>query len=259
MPRLHLFEFEDLPWFPRSLRNAITDSIQFGINLVDIYSAIGDKLEYALRKTGARRIIDLGSGGGGPWPKLWRRLAQKRLGNQVYLSDLRPNNPAMSRIVSLSENRIAIIRHTMDATKDRIPSGFRTMFSAFHHFDTIQARAIIENATRDRAGIGIFELTSRAPVSFLLIFAMPLMMLLLGAFIRPFRFSRIFWIYIVPAAPVVAFFDGIVSCLRSYSVEECERLIGEIPLNGYFWQTGIEKSRFLGAPITYIIGYPGGR
>ncbi len=41
--------------------------------------------------------------------------------------------------------------------------GFRTMFTSFHHFPPEEARAILQNAVDAGEGIGIFEITRRAP------------------------------------------------------------------------------------------------
>ena len=40
---------------------------------------------------------------------------------------------------------------------------------------------------------------------------------ILAPTIRPFRWSRLFWTWLIPLVPFVLFYDGIVSCLRAYS------------------------------------------
>ena len=52
----------------------------------------------------------------------------------------------------------------------------------------------------------------------------PIVVLLLTPAIRPFRWSRLFWTYVIPAVPALVLFDGIVSCLRIYSPEELRAL-----------------------------------
>jgi hypothetical protein len=39
---------------------------------------------------------------------------------------------------------------------------------------------------------------------------MPLAGFLTAPFIRPFRFSRLFWTYVITVIPFVLFFDGVV-------------------------------------------------
>src|SRR5262245_54392038 len=109
----------------------------------------------------------------------------------------------------------------VDATRvpDELP-GFRTMFSAFHHFRPEQASAVLADAVRMRQGIGVFEGTQRRPLALLLMLLVPLAVLITTPFIRPFRWSRLLWTYLIPIVPIVALFDALVSCLRTYSIEE---------------------------------------
>ena len=52
-------------------------------------------------------------------------------------------------------------------------SGFRTMFTSFHHFKPEQAQAILADAVRNRCGIGIFEFTYRMNWFLLLLSLIP--------------------------------------------------------------------------------------
>ncbi|RLD75829.1 MAG: hypothetical protein DRJ07_17365, partial [Bacteroidetes bacterium] len=64
MKRIHLFEFEDLPWFPDFLRNYMTDFLQFLTNKTKLFQAVIPIIEKGIKKSGMNRIIDMGSGGG---------------------------------------------------------------------------------------------------------------------------------------------------------------------------------------------------
>ena len=48
MRRIQFIELHDQPWFPSSLRNKITDALQFGFNLLNVYAPIAPLLEGAL-------------------------------------------------------------------------------------------------------------------------------------------------------------------------------------------------------------------
>ena len=85
---------------------------------------------------------------------------------------------------------------------------------------------------------------------------MPLGYLLLVPFQRPFRWSRLFFTWLLPVIPFVLFFDGIVSCLRIYSPPELHQLVATLPPNGYDWEIGVERGGFLRVPITWLIGRP---
>src|SRR5439155_21664731 len=108
-------------------------------------------------------------------------------------------------------------------------SGFRTLFSSFHHFRPEEARRILADAVRQRQGIGVFEATQRSAPAMLAMLLTPLFVLLATPFIRPFRLSRLFWTYLLPVVPIVALFDGVVSCLRTYTPTELRALVAEVP------------------------------
>ena len=67
MKRLHLIEIEDQPWCPRLIRDYATDYLQFAIVAWKAYASVMPLLADALKRTCSRQILDLCSGGAGPW------------------------------------------------------------------------------------------------------------------------------------------------------------------------------------------------
>lgn len=134
-------------------------------------------------------------------------------------------------------------------------TGFRTVFTAFHHFRPAEARAILTDAVRHGQGIGVFEVVRRSPREISVIALTWLATLLFAPFVRPFRWSRIAWTYFPPIFPLVGTFDGIVSCLRAYSPEELRALAAG--LDDFEWQAG-EAPGAWWRPlrVTYLIGVP---
>src|SRR5258708_28629460 len=94
--------------------------------------------------------------------------------------------------------------------------GFRTMFTSFHHVSPEEARAILQNAVDAGEGIGIFEITRRAPLTIGLMFPWALMPFICTPWIRPFRWSPLLWPYLFPIIPLVFLFVGVLSCLPTY-------------------------------------------
>ncbi|MFN0111769.1 MAG: hypothetical protein ACKVZH_23165, partial [Blastocatellia bacterium] len=104
--------------------------------------------------------------------------------------------------------------------------------------------------------IGIFEGTQRRPGAILGMLFTPLLVWLFTPFIRPFRWSRLLWTYLLPVVPLLVIFDGVVSVLRSYTVAELKAFTEELSGNGYEWEVGETPAQGLRAPVTYLIGYP---
>jgi hypothetical protein len=257
MRRLHLFEIEDQWWCPRPIRDAATDYLAFAEGLSDPYGPAVPLLTRALERTGADRIIDLGSGAGGSWPTLARALEQAGRPVEVWLTDKYPNLPALERARAASGGRLRIYPRPVDAT--RVPGdlpGFRTLFSSFHHFRPRQARAILADAVEQKQGIAVFEVVQRHPKAIALVLTVPPTVLAVTPFIRPYRWSRLLWTYLIPAVPAVALFDGLVSCMRAYTPDELLRLTEGLSDAGYEWEAGQVRVRKSPLPLTYLIGYP---
>ena len=105
-------------------------------------------------------------------------------------------------------------------------------------------------------GIGVFECAERSLLMvFLVAIATPIRVLVVTPFIRPFRWSRLLWTYLIPVIPIVLWFDSIVSVLRVYSVEELSDLT--VGFNNYRWNIGRVRSRRLPITVTYLVGVPG--
>jgi len=126
------------------------------------------------------------------------------------------------------------------------------MFSSFHHFRATDALRVLADAVERRKGIAIFEMARREPKIMLTICFIPFLILFLTARIRPFRWSRVLWTYVLPVVPFVLWFDGWISCLRSYSHEELSELVRSLPEESYRWELGTQRDGFL--PVTYLIG-----
>jgi len=256
MGRLHLLEIHDQPWCPRSLRDALTDFLQFTINLGGTYDVVVPILRDAIARAGATQVVDLCSGAGGPW----RRWAHKPRGMApgfgmaagfampVVLTDKYPNSLAQSGSLPF---------HPVPVDATAVPSdlkGFRTLFTSFHHFRPAEARAILADAVRQGQGIGVFEISRRAPREIAVIALTWLAVLGLVPFIRPMRWSRLAWTYLPPVLPLVGLFDGVVSCLRTYAPRELRDLLRG--LDTYDWQIGETRSRWSPLMVTYLVGVP---
>jgi SAM-dependent methyltransferase len=257
MRRLQLVEIEDQPWCPAVWRDALTDYLGFVLQRFAPYTDATPLLVHALDRLGETRIVDLCSGGGGPWLDLAPRLRAVRPAVRVMLTDYYPNMRAFARLRARSRGAIETCERPVDAAA--VPpelEGVRTLFTAFHHFEPATARRILADAARSRRGIAIFEATSRSLVA---IAGMPfftLGALLFTPFIRPFRWSRLLWTYLVPVLPLLIWFDATVSCLRTYTRDELREMADAVGAHEYDWEVGTLRAWPLLTPLTYLIGSP---
>lgn len=243
MGRIHLFEFGDQAWFPDLIRNFMTDFLQFLANKTMMFAPIIPEISSLLEKTKTSKIIDLGSGGGGGLLALNQELIKVNPKVKIVLTDLYPNFNAFQFTKSQAAN-IESVARSVDARQ--VPEnlkGLRTMFLAFHHFQPADAIQILQNAVNSNQPILVVEGQERSIPSFLAMFFSPLTVLLTTPFIRPFSVERILFTYLIPVVPIITWWDGIVSSLRTYSIKEMDLLISKVEGRETFeWKTGRIKS-----------------
>lgn len=251
--RLHLFEFEDLPWFPSFLRNYGTDFLQFLSNRAKIYKPIVPLLEAALNTSGHNQIVDLGSGGGGGLIWLNEQLKKTNPELKIILTDLYPNISAFKYTQGISKN-FEYVETPVDARK--VPKelkGLRTQFLSLHHFKPNDAKKILQNAVDTNSSIAIFEGQERSLWSILAMLFSPVSVLITTPFIRPFKIGRIFFTYVIPLVPLFTLWDGVVSALRTYSITEMHGLVDAVTNKNQFdWNIGKMKSG--SGVVLYLIG-----
>jgi len=236
----------------------MTDFLRFTMERFAPYAVAAPLLARALRRLGETSIVDLCSGGGGPWLDLVRRIpAAGGPSVRVTVTDAYPNHAAYARLREETDGAVTGYSDPVQATS--VPEelgGFRTLFTALHHFPPPVAREIIAQAVRRGVGIGVFEITRRSlPVLVGMLF-LPLLVLLFTPFVRPFRWSRLLLTYLVPVIPLAVWFDGTVSCLRSYTPDELLALVRAHAPGSVDWDAGVIRSSPFITRVTYLIGVP---
>jgi hypothetical protein len=256
--RNYLFEFEDLAWFPGTIRESMTDYLRYLITKVDFYRPIVPLIIEGMKRSDSSQIIDLCSGGGGAIEQIQRELKQLSDAEiKIILTDKYPNTSAYEYIAARTAGEISVIYTSVDAAD--VPhelTGFRTIFSGFHHFDNNFAKLVLKNAIDAKSGIGIFDGGNKNILAIVAILIVhPLVFFFFTPFFRPFRFSRLFFTYIIPIIPFCTVWDGIVSIIRLYRPNELLQIAKEVEPDTYHWNSGKMKSKF-GLNVTYLVGYP---
>ena len=259
MARIHLIEIHEQSWCPAFLRDGTTEYLEFVIRKGRFYQPVAERLIAAVRRVGARRITDLCSGSGGPWVSLHQAFADAGIPVEVTLTDLYPNVAAFERVQSETGLAVELRNDPVDATRVPADMGeFRTLFSSFHHFQPAAASAILASAVKAGAGIAVFEASKRSLGMLIGSLLVPLMVLVATPFMRPFRVWRLLLTYLIPILPLLIWFDGAVSCLRTYSPDELRDLVAEMDAGAddYEWDIGEIPASVGRSPITYLIGTP---
>ncbi|HVT96243.1 MAG TPA: hypothetical protein VHE33_01970, partial [Acidobacteriaceae bacterium] len=166
----------------------------------------------------------------------------------IVLTDLYPN----ALLARRAGSGVSVWHEPVDAR--HVPAelrGFRTIFSAFHHFDPEAARAMLADAFERREGIAVIEGARRSAWTMVAVTAVPFLAFRAALTAGPFRWDRVLWSCVIPVVPAVLWVDGILSCLRSYSLEDLRELTAGLSDADYEWQIGDAPGR---VPVRYAIG-----
>jgi hypothetical protein len=250
--RRQLFEFLDQAWCPPLVRHGATDYLEAVTSRTDIYRSIRGEIFLAIEYCGAERVVDLCAGGGGPWlgPE-WRAALAEHAPLTLLLTDKFPSATLSARLHA--DPGVSFVDFPVDAA--HVPealTGFRTIFSSFHHFPDSIALEILGDAVRSGEGFAMAEVTSRTLRAFATMPLMPILACILTPRIRPFRWSRLLLTYLLPLIPLVVLWDGIVSCFRTRTPQELLDLTRSFPQ--YEWIAGYAQGGWL-TPV-YLIGRP---
>jgi len=258
IPRLHLIELHEQPWTPEELRRFATDFLHTAATVMRMFDPIAPKLAELVRASGEGSVVDLCSGGTGPLLQLTDRLRERGVEARVIMTDLFPNLTAFERGREASGGRLDFEPEPVDAR--RVPErlrGVRTLFNAFHHFRPYEARAILADAAAQGAPILVVESVDRSVTGVLKTLGIPLTVLLFAPFVRPVTLLRLLMTYVVPVAPALIFFDGVVSTLRCYRTDELLDLAQGLGGEGYVWEAGETRGPG-GVILTWLAGRPAG-
>lgn len=232
----------------------MTDFLTFASDIADIYKTGVPILVKGVEAGSGREITDIASGGGGGWGKITGYLIKEKPDLQITLTDFFPNISALAKIKSKFPANIFVEELPVNALE--VPaafSGLRTMFLSFHHFKPAEAKQILQNAVDAKVPIAIFEAQQRKLLFLIPMMISPVNTLLVTPFIRPFRWSRLLFTYILPILPLCIMWDGIVSVFRTYTQEEMLKMTKELRnADGYIWEIGVTGNGM--AKIQYMIG-----
>lgn len=263
MSRVHAPELEDEAWCPVVIRDGLTGFLQIAAETMRIFDSAAPVVAGVLQRHNARsdrqtRMIDLCSGGGGPLLRMREALKTKHdLDVDAVMTDLYPNIGAFDEAEARGGGRVRAIKDAVDATD--VPAelgGVRTIFNAFHHFRPALARKIVEDAARKRQPFVSLEVVERRPSTVLFLLGTPLAALALTPFSRPLTPGRLFFTYAVPAIPAGILWDGMMSCLRSYSPDELTALTAGLDDDGYSFHVEVVDVPWQPLRITALIGEP---
>lgn len=259
LPRLQLFEFNDLPWVPASVRDTIVESLSRTLEWGRILDGLVPTFERFLDEAGTRELLDLGSGAGGPARILASSFA--RAGKRpphFLLTDLHPRPGVWAELAREQPGVVDFVEAPVDATNidPTLAEGrARTIINVLHHLPPELARGVFADAVRHGRGIFVAEGFERRPEMFVNFGAAGIPALALNPLLsKKDRLEKAALTWLTPAAISIAIWDGLVSTLRVYDEAELRAMVA--PLGDHFrWEYGTYPYPPLGRGY-YFYGVP---
>jgi len=245
--RLHLFELNDQPWLPSSIRNALTAYLNVAYRSTPFGAMAAQQVATLLARTDSNKIVDLCSGSGGPIALVESELKRADVTAHITMTDLFPNPDVPGDYWPQSVDARAVPAQL---------KGIRTMFASFHHFRRNDAQKILRDAFEKRCAIMIFEVTARTPVGILGAILIPFGVLLMTPRIRPLSVMQVVFTYLIPILPLMIFWDGFVSQLRTYTPEELKEMTQDLRAEDYVWDFGMKQVPGTPLKVPYLTGHP---
>ena len=260
MKRIHLFEFEDLSWFPVWLRECMTHYLCAVHRVLGTKTQLAELLARALKHAGEPHVLDLCSGGGGPMPDVAEHLRQAHglPDLRLTMSDLYPNLAAARRINALGDPKFTYTTEPIDATA--VPGqsvGVRTMVCSLHHMRPGTVRSILRSARDSGQPFCAYEISDNTAPTWLWWVAIPFAFMatfFITPTVRPMTWQQLVFTYVIPLIPLFVAWDGAVSNARTYTVGDLEELTAPLEADGYRWEIGVKKGR--GGGKVWLLGLP---
>lgn len=250
LPRLQLFEFNDLDQVPSSVRDTVVESLSRTLAWGRMMDGLVPPFEAFLRAVDATsgagggpvELLDLGSGGGGPATLLADALRRAgRTPPRIVLTDLHPRIEIWEGIRAAHPGVIDFVADPVDATQipEPISAGRpRLLVNVLHHLPPDLAAAVLEDAVRGGRGVFVSEGFVRNPLQFANFAPAGLPALLANPILSPRdRIQKAVLTWLTPIALSLALWDGLVSTLRVYTEEELRAMVAPFGA-GWRWDYG---------------------
>ena len=250
MRRFQLFEFNDQSWLPGFFRRGTYGFLDALSQTAGFHKRMAPIIDDALQRSGADRIVDLGSGFGGTILDVPAELGRTI---PITLTDRFPEREALA---ALAGDDVSVRLEAIDASD--VPddlTGLRTVINTFHHMSPETVQGTLQDAVDHGQPLVMLELSERRWSTVLTSPFIALAVLFLMPLVRPMRLSYLFFTYLVPLLPLIIFWDGLVSHLRSYTIAELEDFTRRVDATGYDWS--IQRVTMGGgARGTLLVGMP---
>ncbi len=223
---LHLFEFMDQGWLPGSLRGTLREILQCACSMPfrSYYDWVSSEVLRIARERQCRTVVELGAGTA---PVTQRMAALSDTdGLQFIVCDMNPDQEAYRSLASEYPSVhpcIAPIDFTYYHAWE--PNTLLFLSATLHHIPVSLRPSVLAALTSSGKSVAVFEPLRRNVVSVLFVFLsiVPALLVPMLLIHKRGRVRRAIWCWLVPIAPLLFCWDGVVSCIRQWTESDWQR------------------------------------
>lgn len=223
---MHLFEFTDQPWLPRSARTTFFEILDLCNSRFRSYNeSVASRALKLANKLGATRIVELGAG----TAPITQHLAanEDSEGLELVPCDINPPRKLYRQLATEHPEKVQPVYKPVDFSKP-LPWHEDTLLlfcACLHHLPSRERARILATLATSDSHVVVFEPMKKSSFSIVSVLfsifpalLLPLMEWRSRGFLR-----RAFWCWILPIVPMMFVWDAVVSCLRQWPDERWRR------------------------------------
>jgi hypothetical protein len=176
------------------------------------YEWVSAQVEREARDGGFRNIVEMGAGTAPLTRLLAARLALRDC--QLIPCDVNPDIAAYQQLAVRFPGIVVPLYTPVDLSERRSwqPATLLVLSASFHHVPPGQRLKVLEVLTGSAAQVMIFEPLQRRLSSAVFVFlsTVPALLLPIWFINRPGKLRRFVWCWIVPLAPIMFWWDGMI-------------------------------------------------
>lgn len=225
MKRKQITQIINVGWFPKFLKTLIAEFLSWFVVKVNATKPFVPVIEDVLDKTNHKKIINIEFGIG---------------------AGIETVKPFLKDDVSVDSIHITNFNSS--------EKGVYLFVNSFHQLNSKKAKKILQNIVDSGNPIVVVEGNNDSlwQIVGMTVFV-PLTVLLTALFVKPFRFSRIIFTYLLPVLPIIIVIDGCIALLKLYNPTDLLELTSSVERNNYDWKAG-KNDNGRGGKIMYLTG-----